>query len=85
MYDMDKREYEEYYGVHVGTCKLHGTVVDSCEICDESEPDWRSQCCDTVPFYAEGIVDLDYSTLPTPSGFCSHCKDASLFEDARYD
>ena len=84
---LDRREYEEYYGEHVGTCSIHGTVLDGCQICEdeEREPDWRSQCCDASPFYAEGIIDLDYSTLPTPSGFCGHCLDTTLFEDAHYD
>ena len=84
---MDRHEYEEVYGEHVGTCKIHGTVLDGCEICDmeNGEPDWRSQCCDAPPYYVEGAVDLDYGTLPTPSGFCRHCKDTTLFEDARYD
>jgi hypothetical protein len=84
---LDRREYEEYYGEHVGTCSIHGTVLDGCQICEdeEREPDWRSQCCDASPFYAEGIIDLDYSTLPNPSGFCGHCLDTTLFEDAHYD
>ena len=83
---LDRREYEEYYGEHVGTCKLHGTVLDGCQICDDEngEPDWRSQCCDAPPFRARGI-DIDESTKPTPSGFCSHCLDNCTFEDARYD
>ena len=87
MYDMDRHEYEEVYGEHVGTCKIHGTVLDGCEICDmeNGEPDWRSQCCDASPYYVEGAIDLDYRTLPTPSGFCGHCLDTTLFEDARYD
>ena len=84
MYDMDRKEYEEYYGEHVGTCSIHGAVLEVCEIC-EGEPDWRSQCCDAPPFYAEGYIDIDYSTSPTPSGFCNQCKDTTLFEDARYD
>ena len=85
-YDMDRREYEEYYGEHVGTCRIHGTVLDGCQICDDEngEPDWRSQCCDAPPFRARGI-DIDESTKPTPSGFCSHCLDNCTFEDARYD
>ena len=84
---MDRHEYEEVYGEHVGTCKIHGTVLDGCEICDmeNGEPDWRSQCCDAPPYYVEGAVDLDYGTLPTPSAYCRHCKDTTLFEDARYD
>ena len=87
MYDMDRQEYEEYYGEHIGTCSKHGTVIESCQLCEdgEDEPDWRSQCCDASPFYGEGIIDIDYSTLPTPSGFCSHCHDNCLFEDAQYD
>ena len=88
MYDMDRREYEEHYGEHVGTCPIHGTVIAGCEVCDYENidyADWRSQCCDAPPYYVEGAVDLDYGTLPTPSGFCRHCKDTTLFEDARYD
>ena len=82
---LDRREYEERYGEHVGTCKIHGTVLDGCAICDgDSEPDWRSQCCDASPFYAEGAIDIDESSKP-PSGFCSHCLDNCTFEDARYD
>ena len=83
---LDRREYEEYYGEHVGTCQIHGTVLDGCQICDDEngEPDWRSQCCDAPPFRARGI-DIDESTKPTPSGFCSHCLDNCVFEDARYD
>ena len=83
---LDRREYEEYYGEHVGTCKLHGTVLDGCQICDDEngEPDWRSQCCDASPYYVEGAIDLDESSKP-PSGFCSHCLDNSTFEYARYD
>ena len=85
-YDMDRHEYEEVYGEHVGTCRIHGTVLDGCQICDDEngEPDWRSQCCDAPPFRAKGI-DIDESTKPTPSGFCSHCLDNCTFEDARYD
>lgn len=88
---MDRREYEERYGEHVGTCSIHGTVLGSCSACEQDEgcegnPDWRSQCCDAPPFYADGYIeDIDYSTLPTPSGFCRQCKDKTLFEDARYD
>ena len=82
---LDRREYEEYYGEHVGTCQIHGTVLDGCQICDDenSEPDWRSQCCDAPPFRTRGI-DIDESSKP-PSGFCSHCLDNCTFEDARYD
>jgi len=87
-YDMDRREYEEYYGEHVGTCKVHGTVLDGCQICDDEngEPDWRSQCCDAPPYIAKGI-DIDESTIRYggPSGFCSRCKDTTVFEDARYN
>ena len=85
-YDMDRHEYEEVYGEHVGTCQIHGTVLDGCQICDDenSEPDWRSPCCGATPFRARGI-DIDESTKPTPSGFCSHCLDNCTFEDARYD
>ena len=85
-YDMDRHEYEEVYGEHVGTCKLHGTVLDGCQICDDEngEPDWRSQCCDAPPFYADGAIDIDESSKP-PSGFCRHCLDKCTFEDARYD
>lgn len=86
---LDRREYEERYGEHVGTCKIHGTVIDGCQICDmeNGEPDWRSQCCDAPPFYVEGAIDLDESTIRYggPSGFCSRCKDTVIFEDARYD
>jgi hypothetical protein len=33
--DMDRREYEDYYGVHVGYCRVHHQdVVDSCDDCD---------------------------------------------------
>lgn len=85
---LDRREYEEYYGEHVGTCQIHGTVLDGCQICDDenSEPDWRSQCCDAPPYVAKGI-DIDESTIRYggPSGFCSRCKDTTVFEDARYD
>ena len=82
---LDRREYEEYYGEHVGTCQIHGTVLDGCQICDDEngEPDWRSQCCDAPPFRTRGI-DIDESSKP-PSGFCSHCLDNCTFEDARYD
>ena len=31
---LDRREYEERYGEHVGMCKIHGTVLGSCEICE---------------------------------------------------
>ena len=84
-YDMDRREYEEYYGEHVGTCKIHGTVLDGCQICDDEngEPDWRSPCCGATPFRSRGI-DIDESSMP-PGGFCSHCLDLCVFEDARYD
>ena len=84
-YDMDRREYEEYYGEHVGTCKIHGTVLDGCQICDDEngEPDWRSPCCGATPFRSMGI-DIDESGMP-PSGFCNHCLDLCVFEDARYD
>ena len=34
-YSMDRREYEEYYGEHVGTCKIHGTVLGSCSACEQ--------------------------------------------------
>ena len=80
---MDRREYEEYYGEHIGTCRIHGSVLGSCDIC-EGEPDWRSQCCDASPLYIDGAIDLDESTSP-PSGFCNHCHDNCVFEDARYD
>ena len=68
-YDMDRREYEEYYGEHVGTCKIHGTVLDGCQICDDEngEPDWRSPCCGATPFRARGI-DIDESSMP-PGGY----------------
>jgi len=78
---MDRREYEERYGEHVGMCKIHGAVLGSCDIC-EGEPEWLSECCDAVPM--EDM--LDESTLPYggPSGFCSRCHDNCIFEDARY-
>ena len=85
---LDRREDEDYYGEHVGTCKIHGTVLDGCQICDDEicEPDWRSQCCDAPPYVAKGI-DIDESTIRYggPSGVCSRCKDTTVFEDARYD
>lgn len=34
-YSMDRKEYEEYYGEHVGTCKIHGSVLGSCSACEE--------------------------------------------------
>ena len=81
MYDMDRKEYEEYYGEHVGTCGIHGAVLEVCEIC-EGEPEWRSECCNAFP-----IGELDESTIEYggPSGFCGQCKDNCIFEDARYD
>ena len=87
MLSMDRREYEEYYGEHVGTCRIHGSVLGSCDACEDSEPDWRSQCCDASPLYIDGVVDIDESTIPYggPSGYCSHCHDNCIFEDARYD
>ena len=77
---MDRREYEERYGEHVGMCKIHGTVLGSCDIC-EGEPEWRSECCNAFP-----IGELDESTTQYggPSGFCGHCHDNCIFEDARY-
>ena len=80
-YDMDRREYEEYYGEHVGTCKIHGTVLDGCTICD-GEPEWLSECCSASP-----IGELDESSIQYggPSGFCGQCKDNCIFEDARFD
>jgi len=83
-YDMDRKEYEEYYGEHVGTCKIHGTVLDGCAICDGGgDPEWLSECCSASPFRARGI-DIDESTNP-PAGFCGHCLDNCVFEDARFD
>jgi len=78
---MDRREYEERYGEHVGMCKIHGTVLGSCDIC-EGESEWLSECCDAFPL---GDI-LDESTIPYggPSGFCSRCHDNCIFEDARY-
>ena len=32
---MNRRDYEEYYGEHVGTCKIHGSVLGSCSACEE--------------------------------------------------
>jgi hypothetical protein len=89
MYDMDRKEYEEYYGEHVGTCSIHGAVLDTCELCEMSddetllgEPEWRSECCSAYP-----IGELDESTIKYggPSGFCGHCKDNCIFEDVRND
>ena len=82
---MDRREYEERYGEHVGTCKIHGTVIDHfCEPC-EGFPEWLSECCSAPPIEAGGI-GIDESTIPYggPSGFCSRCHDNCIFNDARY-
>ena len=82
-YSMDRREYEERYGEHVGMCRIHGTVLGSCDIC-EGEPEWISECCDAPPIEAGGI-GIDESTIQYggPSGFCSRCHDNCIFEDAR--
>jgi len=78
---IDRREYEERYGEHVGTCRIHGTVLGSCDIC-EGEPEWLSECCDAPPYG----IEIDESTIPYggPSGFCNRCHDNCIFEDARY-
>ena len=80
-YMMDRREYEEHYGEHVGYCSVHKhDVLDSyCEDCGDDIPyeEYVSECCSAFP-----IGELDISTVPYggPSGFCGNCKDNTIFE-----
>jgi len=35
---IDKQEYEERYGDHVGYCRVHHiTVLDTCQLCEDDE------------------------------------------------
>ena len=39
-YDMDKDEYEEYYGEKIVTCRIHRrTDIDYCIACEEERID----------------------------------------------
>ena len=42
---IDKQEYEERYGEHVGYCRVHHiTVLDSCPYCDDDRVQECAQC-----------------------------------------
>ena len=64
---LDRREYEERYGEHVGMCKIHGTVLGSCEIC-EGEPEWLSECCSAPPIEIQTLPILLLLLLSTVVG-----------------
>ena len=42
---IDKQEYEERYGEHVGYCRVHHIrVLDTCQECEDDAPEQCAQC-----------------------------------------
>ena len=79
-YGMDKKEYEENYGEHVGYCSVHGHDVLGyyCEDCGDDIPyeEWLSECCSALSVGEMDISTVDYGG---PSGFCMRCGDNTIF------
>jgi len=42
---IDKEEYEERYGEHVGYCRVHHiAVLDTCQLCEDDAPEQCALC-----------------------------------------
>ena len=81
---IDKEEYEERYGEHVGYCTRHHiTVLDTCQACEDDTPEQCAQChsFDDQGDYTWAEIDGELQLL------CWDCTDrihkAELAKDAR--